>query len=96
MKLRQELKAKTDELEKTISHYSAEIGKLNAKIVELEKYKLAITKLESENAEFRVRFTKLEQQTQVSKALEEAILEVLAIDVLGLRIRSLAQILHIT
>src|SRR3954447_10107964 len=81
MKLRQELKTRTDELEKTISHYSVEIGKLNAKILELEKYK---TKLESENAEFRVRFTKLEQQTQVSEALEEAIPEVSAVDVLGL------------
>jgi hypothetical protein len=45
---------------KTIANSSAEIGKLNTRIVELEKYKSAITKLESENAEFRVRFTKLE------------------------------------
>ena len=36
MKLRQELKARTDELEKTISHYSVKIGKLNVIIVELE------------------------------------------------------------
>ena len=60
MKLRQKLKVRTNELEKIISHYSVEIGKLNVKIVELEKYKSAITKLKSENAEFRVRFTKLE------------------------------------
>ncbi len=52
--------------------------------MELEKYKSAITKLESENAEFRVRFTKLEQQTQVSEAFEEAIPEVSAVDVPGL------------
>ncbi len=84
MKLRQELKVRTDELEKTISHYSVEIGKLNAKIVKLEKYKSAITKLESENAEFRVRFTKLEQQTQVSEAFEEAIPEVSAVDISSL------------
>jgi len=45
--------------------------------VELKQYKSAITKLESENAEFRVRFTKLEQdhgQTQINETLEEAIL----------------------
>src|SRR6266496_222973 len=81
MKLRQELKARTNELKKTILHYSVVIGKLNAKIVELEKYKSAITKLESENAEFRVRFMKLEQQTQVSEAFEEVIPEVSAVDV---------------
>jgi len=31
MELRRELKARTDELEKTISHYSVEIGELNSK-----------------------------------------------------------------
>jgi hypothetical protein len=37
MELRRELKAKSDELEKTIADYSVKIGKLNAIIVELEK-----------------------------------------------------------
>src|SRR6266480_1978797 len=63
---------------KTIANSSAEIGKLNARIVELEKYKSAITKLESENAEFRVRFTKLEQDhNEQTQGQEEAIPEVL-------------------
>src|SRR6266516_2932935 len=62
MKLKQELKARTDELEKTISRYSVEIGKLNAMIVELEKNKTATAKLESENVEFRDRITKVEQR----------------------------------
>src|SRR3954464_6027923 len=53
MELRRELKARTDELEKAIANSSAEIGKLNAIIVDLEKYKSAISKLEFENAEFR-------------------------------------------
>ena len=39
-----ELKARTDELEKTISHYSVEIGKLNVIIVELEKNRAIITR----------------------------------------------------
>ncbi|CAG8469119.1 16707_t:CDS:2 [Racocetra fulgida] len=46
-KLRQEFKARTDELEETISHYSVEIGKLNAIIIELEKNKTVTVKLES-------------------------------------------------
>ncbi|RIA83225.1 hypothetical protein C1645_743218 [Glomus cerebriforme] len=78
MELRRKLKVRTNELEKTIANSSAEIGKLNARIVELEKYKSAITKLESENAEFRVRFMKLEQdheEIQISETLEEVILE---------------------
>ena len=73
--MKRELKNRTDKLEKTIANSSAEIGKLNAIIVELEKYKSAISELESENAEFRVRFMKLEQdhgQTQDSVTLEEA------------------------
>ncbi|CAG8727892.1 17246_t:CDS:2, partial [Racocetra persica] len=65
-KLRQELKARTDELEETISHYSVEIGKLNAIIVELEKNKTVTAKLESENAEFRDRITKVEQRQMLS------------------------------
>ena len=66
MKLKQELKARTDELEKTISRYSVEIGKLNAMIVELEKNKTATAKLESENAEFRDRITKVEQRQMLN------------------------------
>ncbi|CAG8775627.1 10609_t:CDS:2, partial [Racocetra persica] len=65
-KLRQELKARTDELKETISHYSVEIGKLNGIIVELEKNKTVIAKLESENAEFRDRITKVEQRQMLS------------------------------
>src|SRR4051812_29422150 len=61
MELRRKLKARTDELEKIIANSSAKIGKLNVIIVDLEKYKSAISKLEFENAEFRVRFMKLEQ-----------------------------------
>ena len=45
MELRRELKARSDELEKTISHYSAEIGKLNAIIIELEKNRAVFTHL---------------------------------------------------
>ncbi len=45
MKLRQELKARTNELKKTISHYSIEIGKLNARIMKLEKNKTVTAKL---------------------------------------------------
>ena len=37
VKLRRELKARSDEPEKTIADYSAKIGNLNAIIVELEK-----------------------------------------------------------
>jgi hypothetical protein len=40
-------------------HYSVEIGKLNVIIVELEKNRAVTTKLESENAEFRDRITKV-------------------------------------
>ena len=61
MELRQELNARNNKLMKAIADSSTEIGKLNAKIVELEKYKLFIDKLKSENTEFRIRFTKLEQ-----------------------------------
>ncbi|CAG8815453.1 23243_t:CDS:2, partial [Racocetra persica] len=65
-KLKQKLKARTNELEETILHYSVEIGKLNAIIVELEKNKTVIAKLESENAEFRDRITKVEQRQMLS------------------------------
>ncbi|CAB4387853.1 unnamed protein product [Rhizophagus irregularis] len=58
MELKRELNAKIDELHKTTADFSSKIDKLNAEIVELEKYKSAITRLESENAEFRVRFTR--------------------------------------
>ncbi|CAG8505365.1 34209_t:CDS:2, partial [Racocetra persica] len=43
-----------------------EIGKLNAIIVELEKNKTVIAKLESENTEFRDRITKVEQRQMLS------------------------------
>jgi len=52
--------------------------------MKLEKYKSAISKLESKNAEFRVRFMKLEQdqgQTQDNVTLEEAIPEVSVVDI---------------
>src|SRR2546423_5813868 len=62
VKLRRELEAKNDELYKTIADFSSKIGKLNAEIVELKKDKTAITKLESEHAEFRDRVTKVEQR----------------------------------
>ncbi|CAG8525547.1 2178_t:CDS:2 [Racocetra persica] len=68
--LQLELKARTDELEKTISHYSVEIGKLNAIIVELEKNKTVIAKLKSENAEFRDRITKLSIEMDISLSEE--------------------------
>jgi hypothetical protein len=52
MESRREIKARTNELEKTIANSSAEIGKLNARIVELEKNKTVFTaKFESENVE---------------------------------------------
>ncbi|CAG8534785.1 32919_t:CDS:2, partial [Racocetra persica] len=73
MKLRQELKARTDELEETISHYSVEIGKLNTIIVELEKNKTVIAKLESENAEFRDRIMKVEQRQMLSDNVSKVI-----------------------
>src|SRR2546430_8017289 len=59
MELRQELKARTDELEKTIADYSVKIGKLNAVIVELEKTNAVTTKLESENVELKAEIAKL-------------------------------------
>ena len=59
MELRQELKARSDELEKTIVDYSVKIGKLNAIIVELEKNNAVTTKLESENAELKAEIAKL-------------------------------------
>ncbi|RIA82413.1 hypothetical protein C1645_743799 [Glomus cerebriforme] len=76
MELRRELNTRNNELEKAIANSSAEIGKLNAKIVELEKYKLAIDKLESENAEFRIRFTKLEQDHGQTQDSEEVVPEI--------------------
>jgi hypothetical protein len=66
VKLRWELKARTDELEKPIANSSVEIGKLNARIVELEKNKTVTAKLESENAEFRDRITKVEQRQMLN------------------------------
>ena len=63
MELRRELKARSDELEKTIADYSVKIGKLNAVIVELEKTNAVITtkvtKLESENVELKAEIAKL-------------------------------------
>ena len=59
MELRRELKARTDELEKTIADYSVKIGKLNAVIVELEKTNAVTTKLESENVELKAEIAKL-------------------------------------
>ena len=59
MELRQELKARSDKLEKTIVDYSVKIGKLNAIIVELEKNNAVTTKLESENAELKAEIAKL-------------------------------------
>ncbi|CAG8573083.1 12133_t:CDS:10, partial [Cetraspora pellucida] len=74
-KLRQELKARTDELKETISHYSVEIGKLNAIIVELEKNKTVTAKLESENAKFRDRITKVEQRQMLSNNVSKLPME---------------------
>jgi septal ring factor EnvC (AmiA/AmiB activator) len=58
-----QLKARSDELEKTIADYSVKIGKLNAIIVELEKTNAVITtkvtKLESENVELKAEIAKL-------------------------------------
>ncbi|CAG8788060.1 11716_t:CDS:2, partial [Dentiscutata erythropus] len=48
MELRRELNSRNNELKKTVADSSAKIGKLNAKIVELEKYKSAINKLDSD------------------------------------------------
>ncbi|RIA95208.1 hypothetical protein C1645_817054 [Glomus cerebriforme] len=59
MELRRELKARTDELEKTITDYSVKIGKLNAVIVKLEKTNAVTTKLESENVELKAEIAKL-------------------------------------
>src|SRR3954447_13572785 len=59
IKLRRELKAKTDELEKTIADYSVKIGKLNAVIVKLEKTNAVTTKLEFENVELKAEIAKL-------------------------------------
>ncbi|RGB36848.1 hypothetical protein C1646_757628 [Rhizophagus diaphanus] len=56
MELKRELNAKSMSCI-TTADFSSKIDKLNAEIVELEKNKSAIIRLESENAEFRVRFT---------------------------------------
>ncbi|RIA80337.1 hypothetical protein C1645_838884 [Glomus cerebriforme] len=59
MELRRELKARTDELEKTIANYSVKISKLNAVIIELEKTNAVTTKLESKNVELKAEIAKL-------------------------------------
>ncbi|CAG8793675.1 5973_t:CDS:2, partial [Racocetra persica] len=69
-KLRQELKARTNKLEKTILYYSIKISKLNIIIVKL-KNKTVMIKLKSENIELRDRIRKVEQRQILSNNISK-------------------------
>ena len=62
IKLKQKLDIKNNKLYKIIADFLFKISKLNVKIVDLKKNKIATTELKSENIEFRDRIMKVKQK----------------------------------